>query len=105
MKQLTKSAIFKAAHRMVRRVRQAGDDYRATFGLCLSFMAANRKAAARDSRLDSRFNKWNGKRLYFNSRENGMATVYLDLATKKWVASGRGSRAVLEEAKAAYAAA
>lgn len=29
------SQLFKAAHALTKKIRQAGDDYRATFGLCL----------------------------------------------------------------------
>jgi hypothetical protein len=32
------SAQFKAAHKMARRVRQSGDDYRAVFGACLAYI-------------------------------------------------------------------
>lgn len=36
---MTKSELFKAAHKLTREVIKAGDDYRATFGLCLKFIA------------------------------------------------------------------
>jgi hypothetical protein len=38
------SKLFKAAHEMARKIRRAGDDYRATFGLCLKalYQAAKR---------------------------------------------------------------
>lgn len=32
------SQLFKAAHELARKVRKTGDDYRATFGLCLQYV-------------------------------------------------------------------
>lgn len=38
---MTKSELFKAAHKLTRETRQPGDSYRVTFGLCLKAIKAN----------------------------------------------------------------
>ena len=44
---MTNSKLFKQAHAMTKATIQAGDDYRATFGLCLKAIKADSKPAAK----------------------------------------------------------
>lgn len=43
---MNKSELFKAAHKMTKEIIQAGDDYRVTFGACLSLVIAESKKPA-----------------------------------------------------------
>lgn len=41
---MTKSTLFKQAHALAKAIIKAGDNYRATFGLCLKAIIADSKA-------------------------------------------------------------
>ena len=100
---ISKSDLFKSAHKETRRILQAGDNYQATFGLVLRKRYANlRKRAAEDKLETVGFNKWQGRRLYWNSKKCTGATVYLDIETNKWIAKGYQSRAAKAEALEVY---
>ncbi|MCB1716803.1 MAG: hypothetical protein KDK05_16890 [Candidatus Competibacteraceae bacterium] len=99
---ISKSELFKSAHRITRRTIQAGDDYRATFALCLKEAYRVWRERANMAKLPAAgFNEWRGQRLYWNS-EKYSCTVYLDLETQKWVAKGYQSRAAKAEAIRIY---
>lgn len=43
---MNKSALFKKAHQLTKKILRQGDDYRATFGACLKYLLEEEKSTA-----------------------------------------------------------
>ena len=69
---MTKSEIFKAAHKMTKETIRKGDSYSATFGLCLAFIYANKKENnfVKFSSLSSRFQEAINKIIYATDKKD-----------------------------------
>lgn len=71
---MNKSKLFKQAHKLAKKVIQAGDDYRATFGLCLKHLASLFKAPSVLFESSSAF--YNAEGLY---KLDDAMTAHLDV--------------------------
>lgn len=76
---LSKSELFKAAHKLAKSVIQPGDNYRVTFGACLKHLNAPAELSIQQKLENLGLDVWGadfGKaRIYLNSLES-LATVF-----------------------------
>lgn len=93
---MTRSDTFKAAHALARQTRRAGDDYRATFGLCLKHIIRVEALKGRLLALDliTGVKVWEGKRVYIQAKSDNamrnLTSCYVDLSNGKLFGAGKG---------------
>ena len=86
---MTKSELFKAAHKLAKSVMQAGDNYRVTFGLAIKAILSQTTNSIVDTLLAMGLKVWENygkKRIYMNAEQfkkaMGMYVAYSDSSNK-----------------------
>lgn len=65
---MTKSELFKAAHKLAKSVIQAGDNYSATFSICLKAVYAQKETSIADKLIAAGGKVW---------EKSGLSRIYL----------------------------
>ena len=76
---MTKSELFKAAHKLAKSVMQAGDNYRVTFGLAIKAILSQTTNSIVDTLLAMGLKVWENygkKRIYMNADNFNEVTGY-----------------------------
>lgn len=92
----TRADLFKAAHSLARAVRREGDDYRTTFGACLSYLGNIVRIAQAAHWVDavSRWTKAGRDRLYINFHSQNRFSAgadWIDLKTGAYHSDAHGN--------------
>ena len=76
---MTKSELFKAAHKLAKSIIQVGDNYRVTFGLAIKAILSQTTNSIVDTLLEMGLKVWENygkKRIYMNADKFNEVTGY-----------------------------